>query len=122
MENPTIRHCIHLVQPKSEDTAAAPCEPFACLVIAIWDAHEQSIDRLWAPLTVVKAWPPEFFGTETVDMRFSAEEKELTSDSRFKGSGGLRMRKCNFAAKDQHPVESFKSSFLHRIADKCAII
>ena len=59
---------------------------------------------------------------ETVDMHFSAEEKELTSDSRFKGSGGLRMRKCNFAAKDQHPVESFKSSFLHRIADKCAII
>ena len=49
-------------------------------------------------------------------MRFSAEEKELTSDSRFKGSGSLRMRKCNFAAK------SFKNSFLHRIADKCAVI
>ena len=55
-------------------------------------------------------------------MRFSAEEKELTSDSRFKSSGSLRMRKCNFADKDQCPVENFKNSFLHRIADECAII
>ena len=75
-----------------------------------------------APLTVVKAWPPEFFRTETADMRFRTEEKELTSDSRFKDSGGLRMRKCNFAAKGQGAVESFKSSFLSRISDKCAIL
>ena len=45
-------------------------------------------------------------------MRFSAEEKELTSDSRFKSSSGLRMRKCNFVAEDQGPAESFKNSFL----------
>ena len=75
-----------------------------------------------APLVVVKARPPEIFGTETVNMCFSAEEKVQTPDCRFKGSGGLRMRKCNFAAKDQCPVESFKNSFLHRIANKCAII
>ena len=54
-------------------------------------------------------------------MRFSAEEKELTSDSRFKSSGSLRMRKYNFATKGQGLVKSFKSSFLHRIANKCAI-
>ena len=72
-----------------------------------------------APLTVVKVRPPEIFGTETVEMCFSAEEKELTSDSRFKGSDSLRMRKCNFAAKDQRPVESFKSSFLHRSRQPC---
>ena len=47
-------------------------------------------------------------------------DKELTSDSRFKGS--LRMRRCNFAAKDQDSAESFKSSFLHYIAECCAII
>ena len=75
-----------------------------------------------APLTVVKARQPEIFITETVDMRFSAEEKERASDSGFQGSGSLRMRKCNFAARDQGPVESFKSSFLSRIADKCVII
>ena len=72
-----------------------------------------------APLTVVKVRPPKMFGTETVNMSFSAEEKELTLDSRFKGSGSLRMRKCNFAAKDQRPVESFKSSFLHRSRQAC---
>ena len=55
-------------------------------------------------------------------MCFSAEEKELTSDSRFKGSGSLRMREYNFAAKDQGPVESFKSSFLHRSAGNCTIL
>ena len=54
-------------------------------------------------------------------MRFSAEEKELRSDSRFKGSG-LRMRRCKFAAKDQDSAESFKSSFLHYVAVSCAII
>ena len=75
-----------------------------------------------APLTFVKVRPPKMFGMETVNMCFSAEEKELTSDSRFKGSGSLRMRKCNFAAKDQGPVESFKSSFLHRSADNRAIL
>ena len=75
-----------------------------------------------APLTAAKARPPEIFDTETVDMRFSAEEKERASDSGFKGSGGLRMRKCNFAARDQGPVESFKSSFLHRSADNRAIL
>ena len=47
-------------------------------------------------------------------------DKELTSDSRFKGS--LRLGKCNLAAKDQRPVESFKSSFLHYVAESCAII
>ena len=71
---------------------------------------------------VVKARPPEIFGTETVDMHFSAEEKELTLDSRLKGSSSLRMRKCNFAAKDQDSAESFKSSFLHHVAESCAII
>ena len=55
-------------------------------------------------------------------MRFRAEEKELTSDSWFKDSGGLSMRKCNFAAKGQGAAESFKSSFLSRISDKCAIL
>ena len=75
-----------------------------------------------APLAVVKVRPPIIFGMETVDMCFSEEEKELTSDSRFKGSGNSRMHKCNFAARDQGPVESFKSSFLNRIADKCVII
>ena len=59
---------------------------------------------------------------ETVNMCFSAEEKELTSDSRFKGSGSLRMRRCKFAAKDQDSAESFKSSFLHYVAESCAII
>ena len=47
-------------------------------------------------------------------------DKELTSDSRFKGS--LRMRRCNFAAKDQDSAESFKNSFLHHVAESCAII
>ena len=75
-----------------------------------------------APSAVVDARPPKFFGTETVSMCFSAEEKERASDSGFKGSGSLRMRKCNVAARDQGPVESFKSSFLSRIADKCVII
>ena len=75
-----------------------------------------------APLTVVKVRPPKIFGMETVDMCFSAEEKELTSDSRVKGSGSLRMRRCNFAAKYQGPMENFESNFLHRIANKCAVI
>ena len=70
-----------------------------------------------APSIIVKARPPKNFGPETVDMQFIAEEKELTSDSRFKGSGSLRMCRCNFATKDQGPVESFKSSLHHRIAD-----
>ena len=47
-------------------------------------------------------------------------DKELKSDSRFKGS--LRMRRCNFAAKDQDSAESFKSSFLHYIDECCVII
>ena len=55
-------------------------------------------------------------------MCFSAEEKELTSDSRFKGSGSLRMHRCKFAAKEQDSAESFKSSFLHYVAVSCAII
>ena len=54
-------------------------------------------------------------------MCFSAEEKELTSDSRFKGSSSSRMRRCNFAAKGQDSAESFKSSFLHHVAESCAI-
>ena len=74
-----------------------------------------------APSTIVKARSPKIFGPETVDMQFSAEEKELTSDSRLKGSGSLRMCRCNFATKDQGPVESFKSSFLRRPVD-CTII
>ena len=71
-----------------------------------------------APSTAVRGRSPKFIGTEIVDKHFSEEEKELTSESRFKGSGSLRMRRCNFAAKDQGPVESFKCSFLHRIASK----
>ena len=55
-----------------------------------------------APLMAAKARPLEFFGTDTVDMRFSAEENWN------RGSGSLRMRRCNFAAKDQGPIESFK--------------
>ena len=51
-----------------------------------------------APSAVVDARPPKFFGTETVSMCFSAEEKELVSDSRFKGSGSLRTHRCNFVA------------------------
>ena len=38
-----------------------------------------------APLTVVKVRPPEIFGTETVEMCFSAEEKELAADSQVRG-------------------------------------
>ena len=69
-----------------------------------------------APSTIVKARPPKIFGPETVDMQFSAGEKELTSDSRLKGSGSLRMHRCNFVARDQDTVKSFKSILLHRIA------
>ena len=47
-------------------------------------------------------------------------DKELKSDSRFKGS--LRMHRCNFAAKDQDSAESFKSRFLHHVDESCAII
>ena len=68
------------------------------------------------PLTAAKARPPEFFGTDTVDMRFSAEENWN------RGGGSLRMRRCNFAARDQGPVESFKSSLHHRAAYDCASI
>ena len=75
-----------------------------------------------ATSTIEKARSPKFFGTETVVMHFSAEEKELTSDSRLKASGSLRMCRCNFATKDQGAVESFQSSFLYCIADKCTII
>ena len=59
---------------------------------------------------------------ETGNMCFSAEEKKLTSDSRFKGGGSLRMRRCKFAAKDQDSAESFKSRFLHHTDESCAII
>ena len=75
-----------------------------------------------APLAVVKVHPPKTFSTETVNMYFSAEEKELMSDRRFKGSSNLRMRRCNFAAKDQDSAESFKSRFLHHVAESCTII
>ena len=67
----------------------------------------------------MKAHPPKTFGMETVNMCFSAEEKELTSDSSLKGSGSLR---CNFAAKDQESAESFKSSFLHHDDENCVIV
>ena len=106
---------------QSKHATTASCEPFACLVTAIWDASEHSLDHLSSSLTVVKAHPPKTFSTETVSMRFSAEEKELRSDSSFKGSG-LRMRRCNFAAKDQESAESFKSSFLHHDDENCVII
>ena len=67
----------------------------------------------------MKAHPPKTCGMETVNMCFSAEEKELKSDSSLKGSGSLR---CNFAAKDQDSAESFKSRFLHHVAESCTIV
>ena len=66
--------------------------------------------------TAGRARSPKFMGTEIGDKHFSEEEKELTSESRFKGSGSLRMRKYSFATKGQGLVKSFKSSFLHCIA------
>ena len=41
-------------------------------------------------------------------MRFSTEEKDPESDSKSRACDSLRMCRCNFAARDQGPVESFK--------------
>ena len=79
-----------------------------CIVITVWDARDRC-----------ECAPTRSFGTEIVVMRFSAEVKETESDSEFKGSGSLRVRGCNFAARDQGLV---KSSLLYRIADNCAMI
>ena len=72
-----------------------------------------------APWTAAKARPPEIFDTETVDMRFSAEEKVPASHStcKFEGGGSLRLRRCNFAAcPGSRPSRELQEQFslLHR--------
>ena len=75
-----------------------------------------------APLTTTKVRSLEIFNTETIDMCFSAEEKEPASESKSGHGGSLRMRRCNLAVREQGPVESFESSLQHQVADNCASI